>query len=313
MSVKQQFIPYDDNSKKIIDSTASRNKKIHSGVTDFGNLFQFAPYEGGYCFLIIYSYPNMGKDEGWVALQNEFVTILERDFRSLSGIDDKTIELLETGPSSAPFSTIGKNGGLGTSNISISVMERTGTPVSKYISKYHDRVKSKYSQYKNYGPVIGFTSNPYHTGLYREVFNMIYVITDSTCYNVEKAFFLFNCIPMNTPYSDLFNTEKGNISTHDISINFTCTVRESRIANRIAKEYLDNMIRSVDEDGKINVNSYEYDWSISGIDGGVSTISNIPIRVTKKGNVKFNNKKSADLIGSLSPELEYNGLKYKGD
>ena len=135
-------IKYNDDSIQPIDRMSVVSNKNHSGVTDFGNLLQFAPYEGGYAFVVVFRSPSIWDtepekdvDEGIKDLQKEFVYILERDFRSLSGIEDKSIEAYEIGPSSAPFNVPGKNSGLNTTTITFTVTEKTGTPTNKYISE----------------------------------------------------------------------------------------------------------------------------------------------------------------------------------
>ena len=108
--------------------------------------------------------------------------------------------------------------------------------------------------------------SPYEVKHYKEVFTLLYVVTDSTCLNVEKAFALLNCRPQSSPYADIYSFNKGDINTHQVSVNFTCSVREGNKINMTAQKYLHKLIKTAaNKSGVIDINSYEYDWAISGL------------------------------------------------
>ena len=90
---------------------------------------------------------------------------------------------------------------------------------------------------------------------------MLYVVTDSTCLHVEKAFLLLNAQPTSAGYSELYNTEKGQIETKEITVNWNCFVVDGAKVNEIAAVYMANLITN----GELKINSYEMNWSISGL------------------------------------------------
>jgi hypothetical protein len=251
------------------------SKRTIGGVPDFGDLFKFAPFESGHCFLIIFSSPSseiIGIDDNLTKL---FVHSLEFDFRGLTGINDKSGEGHDYGPSSAPFNLISKVEGMGYTSISMTVTERTGTPITKYVSEYLDAIRHPYTQAKNYNGTLGFSNDLYDANFNNEVFQMLYVITDATCLRVEKAFFLLNAQPTTAVYSDLYNMNKGEIGTNDIVVTFNCIVRECAQANKVAQQYLNVLIKNAEnKNGKVNLNSYEKDWSVS-IKGDVMASSDL--------------------------------------
>lgn len=285
-----------------------RNKISAGGVIDFGDLLQFAPYEKGYCFLVVFNAPtifNDGGDNEYIntmkSLQEQFILALEVDFKGLNGIDDKTGEFYDIGLSNSPTHVLSRNNGMSSSTISISLEERTGTPVTKYLSGYLDSVRHPYMQAKVQNGRIGTIKDPYAARPSEEMFNMLYIITDSTCMIVEKAFFLLNATPTTAPYNELYNMDKGAIGPADISVTFNCIVRESKVANKIAAAYLSIITNSSSyHNGLVNLNSYEMDWTVSGIDSKKSKSSKI--NITKR-------KTDRETNFSLSKGIKQNVVK----
>lgn len=302
-NISVKSIDYNDYSKKP-HKRASRTESPHSGVIDFGDLCRFAPYEGGYCFIAVFDQPRIGINED---LQNLFVDAIERDFRGLSGLNDKTGEIHDYGPSNAPVGMISKVEGMGSTTVTLTMTESTGTPITKYVGTYLDRIRDPYSQARSYAGRLGIGKDeidPYDAGLKREVFNMLYIITDSTCFLVEKAFFLLNAQPINASYSDLYNVTKGDISAREISVNFNCSVREGSAANYFASRYMEQLINHATSkpgiSGLVNLNSYEYPYSISGLNGKIDRIDKLRLNSDKK--LSFD---KGIVIKSVTNEKEY--------
>ena len=70
------------------------------GVTDFGNLKQYDLYESGYPFLIVVDYPRFlqklkDKNDTYKALIENYIHILEYEFRGLDGLDNITADTSE--------------------------------------------------------------------------------------------------------------------------------------------------------------------------------------------------------------------------
>ena len=202
---------------------------------------------------------------------------------------------------------ISKVEGMGSTTVTLTMTESTGTPITKYVGTYLDRIRDPYSQARSYAGRLGIGKDridPYDAGLKREVFNMLYIITDSTCFLVEKAFFLLNAQPINASYSDLYNVTKGDISAREISVNFNCSVREGSAANYLASRYMEQLINHATSkpgiSGLVNLNSYEYPYSISGLNGKINRIDKLRLNSDKK--LSFD---KGIVIKSVTNEKEY--------
>ena len=247
------------------------------GIVDFGNLLQFAPYESGYCFLAVINGPAFAQDiskvpgyEFFKQLQDAFISILEQEFKGLSGIDDITSDTMDVTDNINTLSLIGKVTRPTNGSITMSFTEKTGSLITKYISFFLRFVKDPGSEAKTYGGAITADVATTMPGWHKEVFNMLYIVTDSTCLNVEKAFLLLNAQPTTAAYGDLYNNTKGDISNKDIDVTFNAFVVDGKLPNKLARVYIRNLVKtSKNVNGKINLNSYDFNWSISGINGGV--------------------------------------------
>ena len=267
------------------------NAYSHKGVWDLTNLYQFAPYEAGYCMLAVLSSPSFmrtnvkGQSSHYsynLLLQEAFVKMLENEFKGLDGIEDITTETMEFTDGISTTSRISKVNQPLQQNISMRYTEKTGTLISKYLSTYLKTVKDPRTQVKTYATISG---DSVLGGFHKEVFNMLYIVTDSTCLRVEKAFLLLNAFPTSAPYSDEFNMERGAIESKEITINFTANVVDGAQANKIAKAYLRTLVNlSVKHNSnKINLNSSDFNYSFHDQNGSRRKISTVQVRNFKDG------------------------------
>lgn len=248
------------------------------GVVDFGNLMQFAPYEGGYCFLAVINGPAFAKTisdmtdqyKFFYQLQEAFIKILEQEFKGLSGIENISTETMEITDNISTLALISKVNQPTNGTISMSFTEKSGGLITKYISFYLRFIKDTKSEAKTYGGAITADNAATLPGFHKEVFNMLYIVTDSTCLNIEKAFLILNAQPTEAPFSDLYNATKGDIQSKEIDVTFNAFVVDGALPNKIAHVYMRNLVKTAkNTGGKINLNSYDFNWSISGINGGV--------------------------------------------
>ena len=259
---------YVSDDYTISPNTSAQNVNMR-GVIDFGNLFQFAPFESGYSFIAVINGPRMatmnGMDTNFKSLQDSFISIIENEFRGLDGIDYITSDTMEITDNISTLSLIGKVNQSTSSQITMRFFEKTGALITKYIATYLRYIRDPKTQAKTYGGNISYSTSQAEIGPAQEVFNMLYIVTDSTCLHIEKAFLLLNAQPTSAGYSELYNTEKGQIETKEITVNWNCFVVDGKRVNKVAKTYLDNMINNgVVQDGKININSWNMNWTISG-------------------------------------------------
>ena len=287
------YIDTNDGAKKPYNAASYADMR---GVVDFGNLVQFAPYETGYSFLAVINGPAMMTsdplNDGRTDLQDAFIKILENEFKGLSGIEDISAETMDVTDNISTLSLISKTTQATNGTITMNFTEKSGGIISKYISTFIRYIKDPKTQAKHYGGLVNINANdgkngyihPKDAGFHKEVFNMLYVVTDSTCLQVEKAFLILNAQPNSAPFGDLYNSEKGSIDKVDISVSFNAFVVDGKIPNLIAKNYIETLVNTTDtfKSGKINVNSWNYDWSYASSSGDIKKSSKLSAIVDGK-------------------------------
>ena len=250
------------------------------GVWDLTNLFEFAPYESGYCFLGVISSPRcMEYDAYNLALQEAFVKMLENEFKGLDGIEDLTSENLDISDNISTMSYIGKTNQQSNGTFTMRFTEKCGSLITKYISRFLRTIKDGRTQVKTYDGHIN-TGNVEEVGPWQEVFNFLYIVTDSTCLRVEKAFLILNAQPTTAAYSELYNMERGNIEVKELSVPFNGFVVEGDAVDGIAKSYVEKLVNltSAHDDNKINLNSSDFNYSFSN-NGEIHNIKSIGIKL----------------------------------
>ena len=271
-----------DYSKKFYSADSYMDLR---GVVDFGNLIQFAPYESGYCFLAVINGPAMMNVPDTLdhrkELQDAFIKILEQEFKGLDGIEDITSDTMDITDNISTLTLISKVVQNTNGQISMRFTEKSGSLITKYISTFLRFIKDPKTQAKTYGGLIGYGPGQQdpetYPGFHKEVFNMLYIVTDATCLNVEKAFLMLNMQPTQAGLGELYNTERGEIGTKEVTVTFNSFTIDGKMPNKIAKEYLKALINTTDtfESGKINVNSWNYDWSFSNGNGMIKKVSGL--------------------------------------
>ena len=224
-------------------------------------------------------------------LQDAFIKILENEFKGLDGIEDITTETMEISDNISTMSLISKSVQNANSQVSMRFTEKTGSVITKYISTFIRYIKDTRTQAKTYGGFItkerldaGFDPGPRH-----EVFNMLYIVTDSTCLRVEKAFLILNAQPTNAAFSELYAAEKGAIESKEVTVQFNAFVVDGNIANKLASAYVRTLINTTDqwEEGKININSWNFNWSFADGNGDIKKVNDLNVD-SKKGKLDVN-------------------------
>jgi hypothetical protein len=274
-------ITFDDGSKK---PYRADNYADMRGIVDFGNLIQFAPFEKGYALLAPINgaafMDYQGLNDGRKDLQDAFLKILEQEFKGLDGIDDITSENMDITDNISTLSMISKVTQPTNGQITMRFTEKSGSLITKYCGTFLRFLKDSHTQARTYGGAAvkqGGTGG-LEPSFDKEVLNLLYIVTDSSILNVEKAFLLLNMQPTTAAYSELYNSEKGDIGTVEISIPFNVFAVDGMHPNILAQKYLDAVIcNSLDNvSGKININSWKKDWSVSS-SAGVTKASGITV------------------------------------
>lgn len=208
------------------------NYNLMRGVTDFSNLEQWDLYEKGYPFLCVVSVPQFlrdlaSQDSNINIIVNNYVHILENDFRGIDNIDNITGEAGEITNGIRSISLINKVTKPSNSNFSLNYYERSGSILTKAHELYLTGIKDPDTQVKHYhGLIDAWTYSGVDTisgkdpGPHQECFTFMYFLTDNTMTKIERAFLIAACQPTSANYSDLYTGNKGDIQFAEISLPF---------------------------------------------------------------------------------------------
>lgn len=209
------------------------------GVTDFTNASQFNVYESGYAILCVISRPayleKLADNEDVRKLLETFCHVLENEFRGLDGIEDITAENIEFTDGISQMYSVGKVTQQSASEVSMTFTEKTGGIITKFIEYYLKGIKDPRTQAKTYHGLI--KDGKMAAGFENEVFNFMYIVTDSTMLSLEKAYLLANAWPTKAPTS-IYNTTKGEIDKKEIDVTFSCFVVDGEEVNKRALKLL---------------------------------------------------------------------------
>lgn len=213
------------------------------GVTDFSNAAQFNLYETGYSYLCVITKPaylemlaqQLGDSNEVKGLLDAFCYILEFEFRGLSGIDDVTTDPLEVTDGISTLNVLGKVTKQSAAEISMTFTEKSGSVITNFLNYYISGIKDPRTQAKTYHGLIKYGLMA--AGFENEVFNLLYIVTDSTMLQIEKSYLLCNAWPSKAQTS-IYNTEKGSIEKQDIELSWNCFVIDGPEVDRQALRVL---------------------------------------------------------------------------
>ena len=213
------------------------------GVTDFTNISQFNQFETGYSFLAVLQMPKFMEmlaegDTNIKLVHNQFKHILEYEFRGLDGLPDIAIENNTITNGVQEINMINKVTEDSAITVSMSFFEKSGSPITRFSELYLTGIKDKRSQAKHYHGLIA--SGDLKAGYENEIFTMMYFVTDNTYLELEKAVLLSNC-QLTSCKNSIYNSNRGDISNQELSVEFQCfPVTGSRV-DMAAKELLKNI------------------------------------------------------------------------
>lgn len=236
---------------------------LMKGITDYSNLKQFDMFESGYSFLTVVSVPKFMEmlatnNTDLRTLQDGFVHILEGEFRGLSGIPDITADQGTITNGSNELQLI-NNVTMDTSiQVSMTVWERSGSLVTKYISYYLTGIKDPYSKAKTYHGLIGNIVND--PGPDWETFTFLYYVTDNTMRKVEKAYLLCNAQPTTAPTSTLYNSTRGTYDFQELDLSFNCFPIMGDTVNKYASMMLQNDLTTGVPERTLILDSNDYQF-----------------------------------------------------
>lgn len=233
---------------------------LMTGVTDFGNLVQFNMYEGGYAALICIKIPKFleklaDSNEQYAALINNYQHIIEREFKSLDGIEDITSEDLEINDGINAMNVTGKVTMQGGTNFSMRYQEKSGSPITRLHELYLRGIRDpRGAQVKHYHGLI--KDGKLEAGFENETFTYLYIVTDNTMLNIEKAYLLIAAQPT-TARTSIYTYEKGGVEFKDVDVEFRAFPITSNKIDQKAQKYLDWL----HESGTLIVDSSNFDYT----------------------------------------------------
>lgn len=239
---------------------------LFRGTTDFTQLQQFDLLETGYPYLIVVSIPDFLKkmadrDTEVATLVNSYVHILEYEFRGLeSGLENITTSTGEINNGYQSITPITKTE-MGSTNISMRYYEKSGSTISKLHQLYLRSVKDPATGFKTYNGLIGFDTDqirPEDAGFHKECFSFLYMHTDNTGMLIEQAAYFVGCMPTTAELS-IYNATKGDINFQEVTTEFTAFPIIGSQINKRAKEILDWMNSSANNN-MVHRNSWDYNY-----------------------------------------------------
>lgn len=252
---------------------------LMKGVTDFSNLKQFDMFETGYSGLVVCGVPTfmdlLAKGNDTVRnLQKGFVSIVENEFKGLSGIPDVSADASTISNGVNELQMI-NNVTMDTSiQVSMTYNERSGALLTKYAHTYLTGIKDPYSKAKTYHGLIagGQVRDP---GPDYEVFTLLYYVTDNTMRKIEKAYLLANAQLINAQESNLYNAQRSDIGFPEVELTFNCYPIVGDKVNLYAAKMLEYQLSENAAPGKrliLDSNDFEYSAFANKVEGGDSII-----------------------------------------
>lgn len=256
--------------KGLVTPTDIQQFNIFRGVTDFGNVNQFMAFEGGRSFIKVISIPRFMEmyattDTDVALVVNNYKHLLEYEFLGLDGLNDIQSETQTINDGLRQIQLINKVTEEASATITLSgYHERSGGLIWRFHDMYLRGIVDPSSGFKHYHGLI--ESGMMKKGYANEIFQIMYMVTDSTGLDLEAAY-LLSCGQLTTA-SQFANTQKGEYNFKEISIEMNCFPVRNSYVNAAAAEHLKNMT--------IVRNSANYQWTGTvGDTKGVQTSSGV--------------------------------------
>ena len=288
-------------AKNTIQHTASasddyirRNTKSYKDLSYFiggidvtqQNLDQMTPYIPGISRLFFHTTP-LFMQQGFKDLTDNFKSYIETGYKSVSGIEGLNAEFVQIsgGFAEQSFENISKITD-GSSAISVTLYEQTGSPVREFIETWLTGVRDPRSGIAHYHGLVkkpgdkdGTGSIDYaeknHTG------EFIFYDLDPTAHYLEYACMWAHCFPKGIDKQHL-NYQSGSRDVVELNLEFSGTKYESRYINDIAiyylmQEQLDfnylNFNPNLDSiyTGQTDAKATNYDLDLTGKSSGIVT------------------------------------------
>ena len=230
------------------------------GVVDFSQIGQFDQYETGYSFLSVISMPRFmevlaQQDPGVAEMYNSFKHMLEYEFRGLTGlpnITSNTFTITDGANEQQMINDVVMDTSV---ELSSNYFERSGSLITKFTEYYLTGIKDPKSKAKTYHGLI--KNNLLEPSLANEVFTFMYYVTDNTYLRLEKAYLLAN-VQLTQAETSMYDSEKGQISNKEISLNFRCFPITGVEVDKAAKSLLEGITGTVVTQDSAGLATYKH-------------------------------------------------------
>ena len=224
-----------------IDSFFLTSYALFRGVTDWADLTQFNQFETGYSFLVVLSIPKFmkllsEKNEKYRNLIETYVHVLEYEFRGLEGIENMSSDPNELTNGIKTLNVITKVNSQSNGQFTMRYYEKAGSLITKFHELFLRGIKDPTTQVKHYHGLI--ESGELEPSFANEVFSFLYIVTDNSLRNVEKAFYIVGAQPTNADFN-IYNSTKGTIEFQELSVEFNGFPIQNTQVNKRAQELLD--------------------------------------------------------------------------
>ena len=208
------------------------------GVTDFTNINRFSQFESGYQGLFVLQMPwFMEKLEP--TLTESFRHMLEYEFRGLDGLPDYSTDTMTITDGINEMRLINKVTYDTSVTVQSSYFEKTGSLITRWSEMYLTGIKDKNSQAKTYHGLIknGQCMDP---GPDKEIFTMLYIVTDNTMYRLERAVLLANC-QLTKAETSIYNGQRSDINNKELQIEWNCYPIMNNAVDAAARKVLEKV------------------------------------------------------------------------
>ena len=274
------------NTKEFKDVT---KYNLMRGVPDFGSLVQFNPYETGYAAFIICGMPKFIealalKNDDYNKLMQNWMHVVEYEFKSFDGLQDITAESLNIGDDLNSMPVISKVTMQSNIEFTLNYTEKSGSLFAKFSKLYLTGLKDPRTQVKTYHGLIH--SGEMEPGFENEVFTFLYINTDNTMRNVEAAYLLLGC-QLTSADVDMYNYQKGTIDHRDTQLKFTGFPVTSPEIDLCAQDMMRFLLSKDASARQIIVNSDSFNYT--GIDAITKTLKEYGASDGKYTSLKHTN------------------------
>lgn len=249
--------------KNLIQPRDFTKYTLMRGTTDFPNVAMWNNFESGYSYLTVVQVPRFlellaTQDETYANLINNYVHILEYEFKGLDGIENITSEPGEISNGISQMNFINKVNMQSSSNFTMRYTEKSGSVLTRVNELFLTGVKDGRTQIKRYHGLVD-NGTITEAGYEYETFSFMYFVTDNTMMKLEKAYYIVGAQPTQAETS-IYNSEKGDINFKEIGMEFTGFPITSTLVDQKAYEML-KWLNDPSNPNKLVANSNNFMYS----------------------------------------------------